>query len=145
MREWHGWVGCFITMTMALRVIIPQLPDALVLMWRCCSRPFKARRCCTMEEVRNVYTNPPFELSEAYAEVAVTASIALIFGPAIPILQGFAAISILTRYCVDWVTFLRGAARPAFYDEEIAKVCFEKLLLAVVGRTVTALCVFGDS
>ena len=26
-REWHGWVGCVLTLVMGIRVLIPQVPQ----------------------------------------------------------------------------------------------------------------------
>lgn len=142
MREWHGWVGNVITLAMAFRVFIPQVPDLLNVWCRKCNRRCKARKTISQEDLKNLYVNPEFRIAEGFAEVTVTASIAMIFGPALPLLNVLAAASCLTRYLVDWFIFLRHCRRPAMYDEVIARVAVNHLLMALVFRSATSILVW---
>ncbi|CAE7545849.1 mug158 [Symbiodinium natans] len=78
------------------------------------------------------------------AEIAVTASLAMIFGPALPLLNVLAAVSCFTRYLVDWYVFLRHSRRPPMYDETIARVCVDQLLWGLVLRSATSILVWVD-
>lgn len=142
MREWHGWVGNVITLAMAFRVFIPQVPDLLSVWCRKCNRRRKARKTISQDDLKNLYVNPEFRIAEGFAEVTVTASIAMIFGPALPLLNVLAAASFLTRYLVDWFIFLRHCRRPAMYDEVIARVAVNHLLMALVFRSATSILVW---
>ncbi|CAJ1382971.1 unnamed protein product, partial [Effrenium voratum] len=144
MREWHGWVGSVITFTMACRVFIPQVPDLLGTCCRRCCRYRKAMRAISQDDLKNLYVNPEFRLSEGFAELTVTASIAMIFGPALPLLNVLAAASCFTRYVVDWYIFLRHSRRPPVFDEMIARVCVNHLLFALVFRSATSILVWVD-
>jgi len=144
MREWHGWVGCVITLVMGIRVVIPQVPDLLAIGCRRCSRWRKARKTIGQEDLKNLYVNPEFRLAEGFAETAVTASLAMIFGPALPLLNVLAAASCFTRYLVDWYVFLRHSRRPPMFDETIARVCVDHLLLGLVLRSAASILVWVD-
>lgn len=144
MREWHGWVGSVITLSMACRVFIPQVPDLIAVCCRRCNRYRKARKMISQEDLKNLYVNPGFRIAEGFAEVTVTASIAMIFGPALPLLNVLAAVSCFTRYLVDWYIFLRHSRRPAMYDEIIARVSVNHLLMALVFRSATSILVWVD-
>ena len=87
---------------------------------------------------------PRFRIAEGFAEVTVTASIAMIFGPALPLLNVLAATSCLTRYLVDWFIFLRHSQRPPMYDELIARTAVNHLLVALVFRSATSILVWVD-
>jgi len=98
----------------------------------------------SQEDLKNLYVNPEFRIAEGFAEITVTASIAMIFGPALPLLNVLAAASCLTRYLVDWYIFLRHSQRPAMYDEVIARVAVNHLLMALVFRSATSILVWVD-
>eukprot|EP00913_Durusdinium_trenchii_P032972 g30867.t1 len=110
--------------------------------------------CVSQEDLKNLYVNPEFRIAEGFAEVTVTASIAMIFGPALPLLNVLAAVSCFTRQnarsCPDpynfgampWlrllgglVYFLATLSTPSYVNH---------LLMALVFRSATSILVWVD-
>ena len=58
MREWHGWVGSVLSITMVFRTLIPQLPDLLQVFYRSVKRRWRARSQISQEDLRDLYVNP---------------------------------------------------------------------------------------
>merc|ERR1712194_510781 len=112
--------------------------------WTNICRIRKRSKCVTQEQLDALYTNEPFHLAENYAEVASSCSLAIIFGPGIPILNVIALSHLVVRYHCDWIIFLRGACRPPNYDEVIAEACINAILFATVLRCFSSGVVFGD-
>jgi len=144
MREWHASVGTTIALVMFMRVFWPHIRGLVLVPIRKILRKRKADKAITVDHLMLLFTNPQFKLAEAYAQVACTASICLIYCTSMPILPWLAIFSLFLRYICDWYIFLRGSARPPQYDEQIALECVRCLLVALGLHCLICVVVFAD-
>lgn len=66
----------------------------------CCSRS-KNTNLTTIQSYIETYAGPRFNIANSYGSMLATVWIAMMFGPAIPIMFPLAACTIINRYIVD--------------------------------------------
>jgi len=118
-RGWYTNVGGAVVTTMLLNVFTGSATLIGKLLFKKCCRFCLASFIKTQDELLELYTNPPFEISLRFAQLLMTAYCTLLYSSAMPILNLFAAAYCFLTYWTDKIVLLKGSKRPPTYDHKM--------------------------
>eukprot|EP00927_Polykrikos_kofoidii_P017680 TRINITY_DN18074_c0_g2_i2.p1 TRINITY_DN18074_c0_g2~~TRINITY_DN18074_c0_g2_i2.p1 ORF type:complete len:978 (-),score=164.34 TRINITY_DN18074_c0_g2_i2:85-3018(-) len=130
-RGWYTVVGGAIVTNMLLNTFTPSAASIGIVLYKRLKRWMLKNRVKTQDELLELFTNPPFDISSRYAAVLASVLVTLLFSSGLPILNNFGAVFCFVSFWTDKWVLLRGSRKPPIYDSTLAREAFRILLIAV--------------
>merc|ERR1719188_2721420 len=117
-RGWYGSVGAAILLNMLLNGFSSNLNSMFFVALEGAKRRFRwwTKKLRHHMELQDLFTNPDFEISIAYAKLLTTVFCCMIYSSGLPLLYIFAALDMFMTYWTDKWVLLRHSKRPPAYD-----------------------------
>mmetsp|Transcript_125798 Transcript_125798/g.361711 ORF Transcript_125798/g.361711 Transcript_125798/m.361711 type:complete len:604 (+) Transcript_125798:3-1814(+) len=130
-RGWYVVVGAAIMSNMLANAVTPAASNVCVMIankfqrW-CCSKRQKHQL-----QLRQLYTNPEFDMAARFAQLLNTVFVTLAYSSGMPLLNAFACMYMFFTFWADKVVLLWGSRRPPAYDTQIPKQAADIMLYAI--------------
>eukprot|EP00928_Gymnodinium_smaydae_P012888 TRINITY_DN14707_c0_g1_i1.p1 TRINITY_DN14707_c0_g1~~TRINITY_DN14707_c0_g1_i1.p1 ORF type:complete len:983 (-),score=244.75 TRINITY_DN14707_c0_g1_i1:166-3114(-) len=143
-RGWYVTVGgAMVTNLMTNSIIAGPVGLAPVIMAKVFRCLFK-RTTKTQDELIELYTNPPFDISERFAKVLMMCFCTLMYSAGMPALNFFAFVFCFMSYWSDKIVLLKGSKRPPVYDTDMPKQASMMLLICAPLHVIVAILMYSQ-
>lgn len=142
---WYASVGSSICLTLAIGALLAPLLPLLEPLFAClarCRMRHADGTARTQAQMDALFVGQPFDAGRRYPAVLLQLFGALVFGAAMPVLYGVAAVSFALTFMVDrWLVF-RFAARPPVLDASLIRYTVSLLPVGLLLHATVALWAF---